>query len=305
MPFSKNSAPISINTIPEHIKYLLLDVDGVIFLQSKLIHENIPQILSDLREKRGIEIVFVTNNSTKSREEYKEKMHQMGLLWVKKEDIIVSGYLAAVWLQENYVKSIYLIGEKGLQKEIEEHNIRVRRHEDVHKFLSLNESEVAQIPEEELSQIEYVVIGWDREFTFYKLCYAVLCLQQKRDIPCGFIATNKDSYDKVDDFKNIPGSGAMVGSVEAATGIHAKVIGKPNTFAIELLEKTRGWTRENMLMVGDRLDSDIEMANKGNIDSLLVFSGTTTEELLSKELNKEGEATIPTYTISGLSSLQI
>lgn len=295
--------PKSIDSIPPHIKHLLIDCDGVLFLGSQLLHKDIPNILCTLRD-RGINMVFVTNNSTRSRDEYKEKMNGMGLPWVQKEDIYVSGYLASIWLKEHNYKSVYLIGEAGLQRELESHEIRVFRHENAIEHLSLNESQVANISEEELSQHECVVIGWDREFTFKKLCYAFLCLQQKRETPCGFITTNLDAFDKVDELKNIPGSGAMVASVESVTGRKALVAGKPNTFAIEHLEQTRGWKREEMLMIGDRLDSDILMASRGNIDSLLVFSGTTSPQLLEESISSNYEG-IPTYTIQDLSHLKV
>eukprot|EP00818_Percolomonas_sp_WS_P001441 CAMPEP_0117448634 /NCGR_PEP_ID=MMETSP0759-20121206/7508_1 /TAXON_ID=63605 /ORGANISM="Percolomonas cosmopolitus, Strain WS" /LENGTH=301 /DNA_ID=CAMNT_0005241039 /DNA_START=56 /DNA_END=961 /DNA_ORIENTATION=+ len=296
--------PTPITSLPSHIKYLLIDCDGVLFLQSKLLHPEIPSILNSLREQ-GIEMVFVTNNSTKSRQQYKEKMTQMGMEWVQKEDIYVSGYLASVWLSQRNVKNVYLIGEQGLHQELHEHGINVMRHSDAEKHVSMSEGDVAKVPEDELRKHEYVVIGWDRSFTFYKCCYACMCLQQKRedDSQCGFIATNVDSFDKVDEFKNIPGSGAMVGSVQAGSGREAQVIGKPSTFAVELLEKTRGWKRENMLMIGDRLDSDILMANRAGIASLLVYSGTTNRALMQQHV--EEESIVPTYSIEDLSKLEV
>jgi len=122
-----------------------------------------------------------------------------------------------------------------------------------------------------------VVVGIDYEFNYLKLIYASRYLQEGAH----FIATNRDRYSMVGG-KKMAGSGTIVNSISTACDIEPTVVGKPNNFIIDMLCKTQGLEKKNMIMVGDNLETDIRFARNAGIDSLLVMTGVTNIEKLNK-----------------------
>lgn len=280
------------NEIVEKYSSFLFDCDGVLWNFDKLL----PGVSDTLSYLRGLgkNVFFVTNNSTKSRKQYAEAFKKYNIQ-VKEEEIYCSGYLAAQYIKENYsdVKKAYVIGEVGIHEELNNVGINSSGLDDSDK--KMDQTLFKNIEEKEVGEYQAVVVGWDRGFNFYKLCYASLCLQLNKD--CKFIATNNDSCDKVTEKRFIPVGGSMVSSIEKGTGIKAYIAGKPSPYAIQLIEKDHKVDRKGMLFIGDRLDTDILIAKNSNISSLLVLTGVTSEsDLKSSEI-------IPDYVLATMSDL--
>jgi len=251
-------------------QYYLLDLDGVVWRGDKPIHENIIAIkkLMDL----GKYVYFISNNSTRSRLDYVRKLHRMSLK-VNVDQVINSAYATAYYIREVYGKGkVLIIGEKGLYEEFKQMGFDV------------------YYADKSVDRVDYVVVGLDREFNYTKLTNAV------RHILKGalFIATNEDALLPVGD-EVIPGAGTMVAAVATAVGKRpAATIGKPNTFMINMLSKRDRIELEKSIIIGDRLDTDIAVACKLNIDSLLVLTG------VAKKDNIHNAPCRPTYIADNL-----
>lgn len=278
--------------IVEKFDSFLFDCDGVLWNFDRLL----PKVEETLSFLRGLgkNIYFVTNNSTKSRKQYAETFKKYNIQVVE-EEIYPSGYLVAQYIKENHsdIKKVYVIGELGIHEELKNIGVKTSGLDDSDK--KMDQNLYKSIEEKELEEYQAVVVGWDRGFNFYKLCYASLCLQISKD--CKLIATNNDSCDKVTEKRFIPVGGAMVSSIEKGTGIKANIIGKPSPYAIHLIEKDHKSDRKTMIFIGDRLDTDILIAKNSNIASLLVLTGVTKESDLKTSDIK------PDYILSSISDL--
>ena len=121
--------------------------------------------------------------------------------------------------------------------------------------------------------IGYVVVGMDRKFTYRKLWEA----QQAIRGGAQFIATNRDATYPVED-NVIPGGGSVEAAVATAAETEPILIGKPSPRAGQLITQHAGVRPSEVLMVGDRLETDIEMGRRAGLWTCLVLTGISTAE---------------------------
>ncbi|KAG2567081.1 hypothetical protein PVAP13_7NG222100 [Panicum virgatum] len=244
----------------DSVETFIFDCDGVIWKGDKLI-DGVPETLDLLRSK-GKRLVFVTNNSTKSRKQYGKKFETLGLS-VDEEEIFASSFAAAAYLQSIDFpkdKKVYVIGEEGILKELE-----------LAGFQYLG------------GPVGAVVVGFDRYFNYYKVQYGTLCIRENPG--CLFIATNRDAVTHLTDAQEWAGGGSMVGAILGSTKQEPLVVGKPSTFMMDYLAKKFGITTSQICMVGDRLDTDILFGQNGGCKTLLVLSGVTSLQTLQSPDN--------------------
>lgn len=250
-------------------RVMLVDLDGVVWIGKKPLEENVVAIREMI--SRGREIFFLTNNSTRSRAQYARMLSSLGIS-VGVDRIITSGYLASTWLRENEgAVSVYIVGEEGL---IEEAVLAG------HRILTGEEAERARA----------VIVGLDRNLTYGKLKAASRALLRGSL----FIATNTDHVVPVEDGLD-PGAGALIAALEAATKRKPDfVAGKPNPWIIDLVERKLNISRKNVVVVGDRIDTDMKLASAAGVKGILVLTGLTRENEASKirELEKQGVSEI-------------
>ncbi|EIE26103.1 2-phosphoglycolate phosphatase [Coccomyxa subellipsoidea C-169] len=257
----------------------IFDCDGVIWRGDSVI-DGVPETLDALR-KLGKKLVFVTNNSTKSRKGYLGKFTSLGLD-VNAEEIYSSSYAAAAYLESiNFPqdKKVYIVGEVGIQEELDLKGIRYcGGPDDADKKIDLKPGYA--LPHDE--DVGAVVVGFDRHLNYYKIQYATLCISENPG--CHFIATNLDARTHLTDAQEWAGNGAMVGAIKGSTKREPTVVGKPAEFMLANIATTFGLKRSQICMVGDRLDTDILFGQQGGLSTMLVLSGVTTEQaLLSPE----------------------
>lgn len=235
----------------------IVDLDGVVWLGKKPIEENVIAIRSLI--SKGRRVLFLTNNSTRSRALYVEKLGDLGIK-VRVDSVITSGYLAAAWLYEQKGASdVYIVGEEGL---VEEAILAG------HRVLSVDEA-IRSVA---------VVVGLDRNLTYQKLKAATRALM-KGSL---FIATNTDHVFPVEDGLD-PGAGTIVAALGSATGREPDFIaGKPNPWIIDFVEKRLGISRKSMVIVGDRIDTDMRLAMAAGVKGVLVLTGLTGKDDVSK-----------------------
>jgi phosphoglycolate/pyridoxal phosphate phosphatase family enzyme len=234
------------------------------------------EVISQLKSM-GKKLVFVTNNSTKSRENYLEKFKSYDIE-VNKEDIISSSYAVARYLKYElkFTKKVYVIGEAGIEHELDEAGIRWVGGQTHQGSATMAELEHLTLDPE----VGAVVVGFDIGFNYKKLAYAKLYLQNK---DCILLATNRDQT-----FPSsghiLPGGGTMVTAVEFCSGRQATTVGKPSLTLMHLLIHEYGLDAGRTCMVGDRLSTDILFGLEGGTSTLLVLTGVTSlDELMSKE----------------------
>lgn len=230
---------------------MILDVDGVVWLEGVIIEENIMVIRRAIDE--GVRVVFLTNNATRSRRIYSILLTDAVGRKISEDQVINSAYSAAEWLKrEKGPSRVFPIGEEGLIVELQLAG---------HLTFGLTEWKYADV----------VAVGLDRHLTYHKLMAAHNAITRNNAF---FLVTNRDSAYPVSG-GTIPGAGAIVSFLETSTGRRADYnAGKPGQWILELALEHAG-KPENPLLVGDRVGIDIEMGLKAGIDSMLVLTGVT------------------------------
>lgn len=239
--------------IPSNIKALIIDMDGVIWKGDAPIGD-LPSTFRKIRE-RGLRFVFATNNGTKSPEEYQEKLRTLGVE-IEPSQVVTSALGIAFMLDREYPKGtkIFMIGENGICAALEEMGFEI---------LSVERAQEAQI----------FVMGIDRGINFQKVAEATLLV--RNGIP--FYATNTDRTFPTPRGE-IPGAGAWLSIITTATGVDPIVAGKPYPFLMELALEKLGTKKEETLVVGDRLETDIAAGQRVGCPCALVLSGVSTRE---------------------------
>ncbi|CAN1301187.1 Phosphoglycolate phosphatase 1B, chloroplastic [Linum perenne] len=178
----------------DSVETFIFDCDGVIWKGDKLI-EGVPETLDMLRS-RGKRLVFVTNNSTKSRKQYGKKFETLGLS-VSEEEIFASSFAAAAYLKSIDFpkdKKVYVIGEEGILKELDLAGIQyLGGPGDGDKKIELKPGYLLEHDKD----VGAVVVGFDRYFNYYKVQYGTLCIRENPG--CLFIATNRDAVTHLTD----------------------------------------------------------------------------------------------------------
>ncbi|KSW11380.1 hypothetical protein CF15_00500 [Pyrodictium occultum] len=261
--------------LADRYRLLLVDLDGVVWRGSRLLRENI-EWLQRAREK-GASIVFVSNNSTRSRRVYSERLTEIMGFNVAVNDIVTSGYAVARWIREQEGPSRTLaLGEEGLVEEL-----LAQGH------IVLSAADGGRCP------VDYVVVGLDRNLTYSRLKAAHTAVRR-----CGakLVAANDDASMPAEK-GDVPGAGAILAALERSTGTRALfVAGKPNPYMYRLVLEERGVEPGEALAIGDRCDTDIEAARRLGIDSVLVLTGVAGER---------GDRCSATYRVETLSRLPL
>ena len=238
--------------LPSNIKALILDMDGVIWKGDAPIGD-LPATFNRIRE-RGLKFVFATNNGTKTPEDYQVKLRELGVE-VEPWQIVTSALGIAFMLAQKYPRGtkIFMIGEDGIRVALEEKGFEILSTEDA-------------------PQAQVFVMGIDRTINFMKVAEATLLV--RAGIP--FYTTNTDKTFPTPRGE-IPGSGSWLSVITSATGIEPIVAGKPFPFLMELSLERLGTTKEETLVVGDRLETDIAAGQSVGCPTAFVLSGVSTK----------------------------
>lgn len=239
--------------IPEHIKALILDMDGVLWRADAPIG-NLAETFRRIRE-RGLKFVFATNNSTKTSEQYAARLKEFGVE-VEPWQVVTSSQAAAHVMAQKHSPGtkVFMIGEDGLRSPLAEKGFEI-------------------LPLENAPVAEAVIMGVDRGINFQKLSEATLLV--RRGIP--FYATNPDKTFPTPRGE-IPGAGAWYSVVITATDVQPVVAGKPFPFLMELSLEKLGTGPKETLVVGDRIETDIVAGQTVGCPTALVLSGVSTQQ---------------------------
>ncbi len=244
----------------QSIRLFLFDMDGTLYLGDRL-YDFTKELLETIQAS-GRRYLFVTNNSAKSGDDYVEKLRKLGIT-ATKEDFLTSSQATAYYLKQHYPHHrLYVCGTQSLKRELEDEGFTVT---------------------ENLPDVDCVVMGFDTELTFRKLEDVCRLLLTRENLP--YIATNPD-YVCPTEFGSVPDCGSVCDMVFNATGKRPVVIGKPSPLMPMLAMERLGCSKEETAMVGDRIYTDVKSGLNAGIAGILVMSGETTPEILSRSEDK-------------------
>ena len=230
-------------------KLYLFDMDGTIYIDDVLIDGTL-ELLDEI-EKRGARYIFVTNNSSKSVEDYIQRVHKLGIK-ADYDSFFTSSQATAFLLNTRFPNTkVYCQGTRSLVKELRSSGV--------------------DVTEEVEDDVGLILVGFDNEMTSEKL--RKTCILLGRDVP--YYATNPDLVCPVS-FGYIPDCGSICIMLKNATGKEPEVIGKPKPLMVELAMKKFNVQRDETVIIGDRLYTDIATGVNAGITSICVLSGECT-----------------------------
>ncbi|TKY88541.1 hypothetical protein EX895_002529 [Sporisorium graminicola] len=289
----------------------LFDCDGVLWSGD----ETIPGVVSVLQKlrQRGKSIIFVTNNASKSRQTYLKKFAGMNIE-AAIDEVFSSSYASAVYLKKVLDfpadRKVYVIGMHGIEEELDAENILHCGGTDPedNKFLPALDFTSLQNEDAIDPKVGAVVCGFDMHMSYIKLAKAFKHLTRPGfDGPveagvngggCHFILTNDDSTFPAKGGP-WPGAGSLSSPLIFSTKRTPTIVGKPHKPMLDCIIATKQFDPKRAIMVGDRLNTDIEFAKAGGIASLLVLTGISTRD----EIESPHAKTVPDYLIDSLGNL--
>lgn len=236
------------------IKNLILDMDGVLWHGET----PVPGLVDffDTLRAAGIGFVLATNNATKTADMYTERLARFGVD-VPAGQILTSAEASAVYLAERYEPGspVYVCGAQGLHDAMLDQGFHVITPAEAFTGATA----VA------------VVAGLSPGVTYHDLAAACHLINQGTP----FIGTNPDPTFPTE-IGPLPGSGAILAAISAATGVEPTIIGKPEPIIFHEAVERLGGDASSVAMVGDRLSTDIYGAKAAGIRAILVLSGIST-----------------------------
>ncbi|OLL24882.1 4-nitrophenylphosphatase [Neolecta irregularis DAH-3] len=282
------------NKFLDSFETFLFDCDGVLWHGNTLLPRTRETL--DLLKKRGKRIIFVTNNSSKSRKSYKKKLESHEIP-AEEDEIFGSAYAAAVYLKQ-VVKfpseqKVYVVGEEGIEAELDAEGIAHCGGTDPNDRQPMTAEDFETFDQD--PSIGAVLCGIDFHFNYLKLCKAFTYLQNSKTL---FLLTNDDST-YPSHGKKFPGAGSISSSLTFSTGRTPKSLGKPYSTMMDCIEAKLKFDKEKAVFIGDRLDTDILFAKNSNIKSLLVLTGVSTE----REILADDAKILPDFYINQIGDL--
>ena len=242
-------------------KLFLFDIDGTIAIGDTL-YEGSRELLRYI-ESIGGKAYYITNNSTKSNEDYVKKFEKCFHLTTTENQFITSGYMTKCFLKENYAeKKIFVVGTNSYVEDLRNSGLCVTTKVE--------------------DDIALVVVAFDSELNYEKLTKVSQILFTK-DVP--FYATNPDLRCPID-FGFIPDCGAICDMITSTTGKKPIYLGKPNKKVVEMCLLDSGFSKEETIVVGDRLYTDIACGMNAGVDTCVLFTGEAKKEDMRDTLYK-------------------
>lgn len=231
------------------IRNLIIDMDGVLYRGRRPL-PGAKEFLHHL-EERYTAYILVTNNSTRTPEEYVAVLKEMGIDVVP-ERILTSALATADYLGNLLPQGarLYLIGEEGLYSAL-----------------------AAQGFEFGKGDIEAVVVGMDRQLTYEKLKTATIAIRQG----ARFVGANPDKSFPAEE-ATLPGAGAILAAIVAATDVKPTIIGKPEPTLFQMALQRMGATEKETGVIGDRLETDILGGQRCGLTTILVLTGISQQQ---------------------------
>ena len=245
----------------------ICDMDGVIYHGNKIL-DGVKEFVFWLKDENK-KFVFLTNSSERTIKELQDKLSRMGLD-VGPEHFYTSALATASFLQSQRPNgSAYIIGEAGL----------------INALYNAGYSSNNIDP-------DYVVMGEARSYSYEVIEKAVNLVNRGAKL----IGTNPDVSGPIEN-GIAPATKALISPIELATGKQAYFIGKPNPLMMRIALRRLGIQREETIIIGDRMDTDIVAGIEAEIDTCLVLSGISTRQTINEYAYR------PRYVLQGVNEI--
>lgn len=249
------------------MKAFMIDLDGTIYKGNKTIPGAL-DFISSLKE-RNIPFVFLTNNSSNSRSYYLEKLNRMGFDIELKNVLTSTTATIRFLMTERNGRSVFPLGTDGFVKELTDAGIAIDEEDP-----------------------DIVLLAFDRSITYGKINNAYRLLMKGKE----FIATHPDDLCPTENGYDID-IGPFIRMFESMTERKAIVIGKPNASMIDMAALEMNVSKNGIVMVGDRMYTDMKMAKDAGIGSILVLSGET------QRSDIEGSGIMPDIVVNSVKDI--
>lgn len=237
--------------LPMNYDAYCFDLDGTIYIGSELL-PGVKETIYELR-KHGKKILFITNSPTITRKEGKERLERLGIE-TSLEEVLTAPYVAGTYFAENEPDaSVFIIGERAIHTELENFEIETT---------------------EEPLTATHVLVGLDKEFTYQNLHLAMKAVRHCKKL----IVTNPDPSGPAQG-GIIPDTLALARAIEVASDHKINQnIGKPDPYYANIMLEKLGVPADRILVVGDRIETDIELGMRNGFKTCLVLTGIATME---------------------------
>ena len=238
----------------------LFDMDGTLYLGDN-VYDGAIDLMEDL-PRLGKQYIYLTNNSSRAGVDYITRLRRLGFP-CEAENVFTSGMATGLYLNQNYPgASVYLAGTRAFYRELESYGIRLVNDDKGHT---------------EAFDVDVVVQGFDTELVYEKLDKAVHFLRRG----AVFLAANPDWVCPMPNDEVLPDCGSICALLTASSGVKPNYIGKPNRNMIDVISEMTGIPNERICAVGDRIYTDIAVAQNAGSVSVLVMCGETDEAILA------------------------
>ena len=249
------------------IRGLAIDMDGTVYKGMVPIPEA-REFISSLKG-HDIPYMFVTNNSSKGRREYYDKLRRMGFD-IDMRNVLTSGTAALRFLKDNRKgKTVYVIGTESYMEDVREYGIPIDDEDP-----------------------DIVLLTFDRELTYEKINKGYAFIKRGAE----FIATHPDDLCPTEDDYDVD-IGAFIAMYARVLPQEPLIIGKPNRLLLDMAASEMGIPSDSIAMVGDRLYTDMRMAADNGLPSILVLTGETSADDL------KGTDIQPTYVLDSVADI--
>lgn len=249
---------------------VFFDLDGTLYVGEDLV-PGVAEVVARLRE-RGVAVYFLSNNSSAWKTDYAAKLDSLGIA-AKPKDVILSTDGVIDYLTSVGAEGIYVVGTRAMTDALQSAGFDT----------DLNDA----------TDASHVVVGFDTELTYEKARRATLAIRGGAE----FLLAHPDLVCPTPE-GFVPDCGSIGAMIEAASGEPpTHTFGKPNTEMIAGILEDRGWEPEEVAIVGDRLETEIEMAGRLGCESVCVLTGDATRAAV------EQSPATPTLVTSDVSDL--
>ena len=239
----------------------LFDMDGTLYLGDN-VYPGAIELIQAL-PRLGKRYIYLTNNSSRAGTDYITRLRNLGFP-CERENVFTSGMATGLYLNQKYPgASVYLAGTKAFYRELLSYGVHLINDEN---------------GETDAEYADVVVQGFDTELVYQKLNHACHFLRRG----AAFIAANPDWVCPMPEDEVLPDCGSICALLTASSGVKPTYIGKPNRNMIDVISAQESIPNQLICAVGDRLYTDIAVAQNADAVSVLVLSGETSPEMAEK-----------------------
>ena len=235
----------------KNTELFLFDMDGTLYLGDN-VYEGAVELMEDL-PRLGKKYIYLTNNSSRAGEDYITRLRRLGFP-CERENVFTSGMATGMYLNQRHPGAkVYLAGTKAFYRELVSYGIDLVNDELGHT---------------EAEDVDVVVQGFDTELVYEKLDKSVHFLRRGAH----FIAANPDWVCPMPRGEVLPDCGSICALLTASSGVKPNYIGKPNRNMIDVISAMTGIPNEKICAVGDRLYTDIAVAQNASMATVVAVT---------------------------------